>query len=54
MYERNLKEKCYKMILILKASLFQKSNPRGVAASLLDHDIVVSGFELQSRYNVHF
>ena len=29
-------------------------NPSGVVVNVLDYDIVISEFELQSRYNVHF
>ena len=29
-------------------------SPRGVVANLMDYDIVVCKFELQSRYYVHF
>ena len=32
----------------------KRGNPRGVVANVLDCDIVVSEFELLSRYYVHF
>ena len=32
----------------------EKGWPRGFVANVLDSDIVVGEFELQSRYNIHF
>ena len=34
--------------------LFCDGSPSGVAANVMDYDIVVSEFELRSRYYVHF
>ena len=45
---------CFKPLYQLVISHFSKESPRGVVAYVLDCDIVVSKFEQQSCYYIHF
>ena len=38
----------------IKTIIGKQENPRGVVPNVLDYDIVISGFEFQSRYYVYF
>ena len=45
---------CAKNKMLTYAETQTQTSPRGVVTNVLDRDTVVSEFELQSRYYVHF